>query len=234
MAGRARSWSTGCRRGGRRSTATATRRSTPRVADQLGRMSHVMFGGLTHAPAVGLARAAGGAHPGGLEHVFLADSGSVAVEVAVKMCLQHARAAGRPRRRGCSRGAAATTATRSARCRVCDPEGGMHALWRGVLPRQRVRRRPAGRLRRAGRARVRRPPGRPGGGARRRAGRDRRRARASRAPAGCASTRPAYLRALREIADRARRAAGVRRDRHRLRAHRARCSPPSTPAWRRT
>ncbi|GAA3034072.1 hypothetical protein GCM10020000_09190 [Streptomyces olivoverticillatus] len=61
---------------------------------QLGKMSHVMFGGLTHEPAVRLAARLVEITPEGLEHVFLADSGSVSVEVAVKMCLQYWRSLG--------------------------------------------------------------------------------------------------------------------------------------------
>ncbi|KOY53932.1 MULTISPECIES: adenosylmethionine--8-amino-7-oxononanoate transaminase [unclassified Streptomyces] len=106
------------------------------VTDQLGRMSHVMFGGLTHEPAVRLAARLVEITPPGLEHVFLADSGSVSVEVAVKMCLQYWRSIGRPGKtrlltwRGGYHG---DTWTPMA---VCDPEGGMHELWSGILPRQ--------------------------------------------------------------------------------------------------
>jgi adenosylmethionine-8-amino-7-oxononanoate aminotransferase len=104
--------------------------------DQLGRMSHVMFGGLTHEPAVALAERLVALAPDGLEHAFLCDSGSVAVEVAVKMCLQYWR----------SRGARAKTKLLTWRggyhgdtfmaMSVCDPDGGMHRMWDGVLPRQ--------------------------------------------------------------------------------------------------
>jgi len=57
------------------------------VRDQLESMAHVMFGGLTHAPGVLLAERLAEMAPEGLEHVFFADSGSVSVEVAIKMCL---------------------------------------------------------------------------------------------------------------------------------------------------
>ncbi|WP_197320398.1 adenosylmethionine--8-amino-7-oxononanoate transaminase [Saccharomonospora sp. NB11] len=106
------------------------------LREQAGRMSHVMFGGLTHEPAIRLATTLVDLTPEGLEHVFLCDSGSVSVEVALKMCLQYWRSSGR------------TDKTRMLTWRggyhgdtfhpmsVCDPEGGMHALWRGVLPEQ--------------------------------------------------------------------------------------------------
>src|SRR5256885_8034298 len=67
------------------------------VRDQLGRMSHVMFGGLTHEPAVRLCARL--VDLSGLAHVFLCDSGSVSVEVAIKMCLQYWRSRGRPAKR---------------------------------------------------------------------------------------------------------------------------------------
>lgn len=102
---------------------------------QLGRMSHVMFGGLTHAPAVGLAERLVAITPAPLEHVFLADSGSVAVEVAVKMCLQHARATGRPGRTRLLTWRGGYYGDTTGPMALCDPEGGMHHLWGGILPR---------------------------------------------------------------------------------------------------
>ncbi|MFI7026608.1 adenosylmethionine--8-amino-7-oxononanoate transaminase [Micromonospora sp. NPDC049900] len=106
------------------------------VTDQLGRMSHVMFGGLTHEPAVRLARTLVEVAPEGLAHVFLADSGSVSVEVAVKMCLQYQRAVGRPERRRLGTWRGGYHGDTFHPMSVCDPEGGMHHLWGDVLPRQ--------------------------------------------------------------------------------------------------
>ncbi|XTZ18036.1 adenosylmethionine--8-amino-7-oxononanoate transaminase [Micromonospora echinospora] len=106
------------------------------VVDQLGRMSHVMFGGLTHEPAVRLAGTLVELAPPGLERVFLCDSGSVAVEVAVKMCLQYQRATGRPERHRLATWRGGYHGDTFHPMSVCDPEGGMHHLWSGVLPRQ--------------------------------------------------------------------------------------------------
>ncbi|WP_416972887.1 adenosylmethionine--8-amino-7-oxononanoate transaminase [Streptomyces sp. 4F14] len=104
--------------------------------EQLGRMSHVMFGGLTHEPAVRLAKLLVDITPEGLEHVFLADSGSVSVEVAVKMCLQYWRSLGRPGKQRLLTWRGGYHGDTWHPMSVCDPEGGMHELWSGVLPRQ--------------------------------------------------------------------------------------------------
>lgn len=104
------------------------------VTDQLGRMAHVMFGGLTHEPAIRLAQRLTELAPEGLERVFFADSGSVSVEVAIKMCIQYQRAlghSGRARLLTVRGGYHGDTAGAMA---VCDPVGGMHSLFAGVLP----------------------------------------------------------------------------------------------------
>jgi adenosylmethionine---8-amino-7-oxononanoate aminotransferase len=106
------------------------------AADQLGRMSHVMFGGLTHEPAVRLCERLVAMAPAGLEHVFLCDSGSVSVEVAVKMCLQYWRSAGRPAKRRLLTWRGGYHGDTFMAMSVCDPEGGMHAMWDGVVSRQ--------------------------------------------------------------------------------------------------
>ncbi|MEN8654238.1 adenosylmethionine--8-amino-7-oxononanoate transaminase [Streptomyces sp. 21So2-11] len=103
---------------------------------QLGRMSHVMFGGLTHEPAVRLAAKLVEITPEPLRHVFLADSGSVSVEVAVKMCLQHWRSVGRPAKQRLLTWRGGYHGDTWQPMSVCDPEGGMHELWQGALPRQ--------------------------------------------------------------------------------------------------
>jgi adenosylmethionine-8-amino-7-oxononanoate aminotransferase len=104
--------------------------------DQLGRMSHVMFGGLTHEPAVALADRLVTLAPDGLEHAFLCDSGSVSVEVAVKMCLQYWRSAGRPAKNRLLTWRGGYHGDTFMAMSVCDPDGGMHRMWDGVLPGQ--------------------------------------------------------------------------------------------------
>ncbi|MFD9665460.1 adenosylmethionine--8-amino-7-oxononanoate transaminase [Rhodococcus sp. NPDC059968] len=103
---------------------------------QLGRMSHVMFGGLTHEPAARLAQLLVAITPDGLDKVFLADSGSVSVEVAVKMCLQYWRSRGRPERHRLLTWRGGYHGDTFAPMSVCDPDGGMHSLWTDVLARQ--------------------------------------------------------------------------------------------------
>ncbi|WP_432122599.1 adenosylmethionine--8-amino-7-oxononanoate transaminase [Streptomyces sp. S1] len=106
------------------------------VRGQLDRMSHVMFGGLTHEPAVRLASRLVEITPEPLRHVFLSDSGSVSVEVAVKMCLQYWRSLGRPEKRRLFTWRGGYHGDTWQPMSVCDPEGGMHELWSGVLQPQ--------------------------------------------------------------------------------------------------
>ena len=99
------------------------------VSSQLGKMAHVMFGGLTHEPAITLAQRLVEMTPAGLEHVFFADSGSVSVEVALKMCLQARQ--GRPKVLAFRGGYHGDTFGAMS---ICDPVGGMHSLFSPVLP----------------------------------------------------------------------------------------------------
>lgn len=106
------------------------------MRDQIERMPHVMFGGLAHEPAYRLARRLAQLLPGDLSRVFFAESGSVSVEIAMKMALQFHINRGAPGRtkflafRGGYHGDTLATMT------VCDPEEGMHSLFAGVMPAQ--------------------------------------------------------------------------------------------------
>jgi adenosylmethionine-8-amino-7-oxononanoate aminotransferase len=106
------------------------------VCDQLRRMSHVMFGGLTHEPAVRLACRLVEITPQPLQHVFFTDSGSVSVEVAIKMCLQYWRSLRRPGKHRLLTWRGGYHGDTFAAMSVCDPQRGMHALWSEVLPQQ--------------------------------------------------------------------------------------------------
>ena len=106
------------------------------LAAQLATMNHVMFGGLTHEPAARLAQLLVEITPSGLETVFFCDSGSVSVEVAVKMALQYWRGRGRPGKRRLMTWRGGYHGDTFTPMSICDPEGGMHSLWTDVLARQ--------------------------------------------------------------------------------------------------
>ncbi|MEU1962275.1 adenosylmethionine--8-amino-7-oxononanoate transaminase [Nocardia sp. NPDC019304] len=106
------------------------------LVEQARRMSHVMFGGLTHEPAARLAELLVESTPDGLDKVFLCDSGSVSVEVAVKMCLQYWRSLGKPQKRRLLTWRGGYHGDTFTPMSVCDPEGGMHSLWTDILANQ--------------------------------------------------------------------------------------------------
>jgi adenosylmethionine-8-amino-7-oxononanoate aminotransferase len=106
-----------------------------KVAEQLERMPHVMFGGLGHEPAYRLAKRIAELLPGDLNHVFFTESGSVAVEVALKMAVQFWLNQGQRRTKFVSfpHGYHGDTFATMA---ICDPDEGMHRFFRGVVPEQ--------------------------------------------------------------------------------------------------
>lgn len=106
------------------------------VTRQLATMSHVMFGGLTHEPAARLAQLLVDITPAGLETVFFSDSGSVSVEVAVKMALQYWRSRGQPGKRRLMTWRGGYHGDTFTPMSICDPDGGMHSLWTDVLAHQ--------------------------------------------------------------------------------------------------
>jgi adenosylmethionine-8-amino-7-oxononanoate aminotransferase len=103
------------------------------ITSQLGRMAHVMFGGLTHEPGVRLAERLLELAPQELDAVFFADSGSVSVEVAIKMSLQFQRAQGHLGRTRLLTVRGGYHGDTFGAMAVCDPLGGMHSMFTGVL-----------------------------------------------------------------------------------------------------
>jgi adenosylmethionine-8-amino-7-oxononanoate aminotransferase len=103
---------------------------------QLDRFSHVMFGGLTHEPAVRLAERLTAMAPGPMAHVFFADSGSVSVEVALKLSLQYQASCGRASRQRFLTVRGGYHGDTFAAMSVCDPVDGMHSAFPGVLAAQ--------------------------------------------------------------------------------------------------
>lgn len=104
------------------------------VARQLERMPHVMFGGLTHRPAERLAERLTRLLPGDLNHVFFTESGSVSVEVALKMSIQSWQNRGRPEKKRVLSFRGGYHGDTFATMALCDPEEGMHTRFRGVIP----------------------------------------------------------------------------------------------------
>ena len=103
---------------------------------QLAKMSHVMFGGLTHQPAALLTKRLLDITGGAFSQVFYSDSGSVSVEVAMKMALQYAIGQGHPERTTFLTWRSGYHGDTFATMSVCDPEGGMHAMWGDALKPQ--------------------------------------------------------------------------------------------------
>ena len=106
------------------------------VEQQLRAMPHIMFGGFTHAPAETLAARLTALAPGSLEHVFFCDSGSVAVEVAMKMAVQYWLNRGTPGRTRFVAFRDGYHGDTMGAMSVCDPEAGMHTSLRAYLPAQ--------------------------------------------------------------------------------------------------
>jgi adenosylmethionine-8-amino-7-oxononanoate aminotransferase len=106
------------------------------LSEQLARMSHVMFGGLTHEPAVRLCERLVALTPAPLTRVFLSDSGSVSIEVALKLALQYWKAAGHPEKTRFLAPLGGYHGDTLGAMSVSDPINGMHGLFRGLLAEQ--------------------------------------------------------------------------------------------------
>ncbi len=104
------------------------------IEQQARSMSHIMFGGLTHRPAITLAKKLIDLTAEPLQHVFFADSGSVAVEVAIKMALQYFFAQGKQDKQKLLTVRSGYHGDTLGAMSVCDPINGMHRLFKGVMP----------------------------------------------------------------------------------------------------
>ncbi|ROQ27601.1 adenosylmethionine--8-amino-7-oxononanoate transaminase [Gallaecimonas pentaromativorans] len=104
------------------------------VTAQLGKMSHVMFGGITHEPAIRLCQQLVAMTPAPLEKVFLADSGSISVEVALKMAVQYWQGRGQPQKCRYLTPRRGYHGDTFGAMSVTDPDSGMHWMFKGLLP----------------------------------------------------------------------------------------------------